>query len=49
VAERAAAMLHPDDDVHASGPYRRRLAAVFGRRALAEAAARARGDGGSAP
>lgn len=49
VAERAAAMLHPDDDVHASGPYRRRLAAVLGRRALAEAAARARGDGGSAP
>ena len=49
VAERAAAMLHPDDDVHASGPYRQRLAAVLGRRALAEAAARARGDGGSAP
>ena len=49
VAERAAAMLHPDDDVHASGPYRRRLAAVLGRRALAEAAARARGEGGSAP
>ena len=40
MAERAAAMLHPDDDVHASGPYRRRLAAVLGRRALAEAAAR---------
>ena len=49
VVARAAAMLHPDDDVHASGPYRRRLAAVLGRRALAEAAARARGDGGSAP
>ena len=49
VAERAAAMLHPDDDVNASGPYRRRLAAVLGRRALAEATARARGDGGSAP
>jgi aerobic carbon-monoxide dehydrogenase medium subunit len=45
VAERAAAMLHPDDDVHASGAYRRRLAAVLGRRALAEAAARAGGDG----
>ena len=49
VAERAAAMLHPDDDIHASGPYRRRLAAVLGQRALAEAAARARGYGGSAP
>jgi CO/xanthine dehydrogenase FAD-binding subunit len=49
VTERAAAMLHPDDDVHASGAYRRRLAAVLGRRALAEAAARARGNGGPAP
>jgi carbon-monoxide dehydrogenase medium subunit len=49
VAERAAAMLHPDDDVHASGAYRRRLAAVLGRRALAEAAARARGDGSPPP
>src|SRR5215207_831705 len=45
MADRAAAMLHPDDDVHASGAYRRRLAAVLGRRALAEAAARARGHG----
>jgi aerobic carbon-monoxide dehydrogenase medium subunit len=49
VAEHAADMLHPDDDVHASGAYRRRLAAVLGRRALAEAAARARGDGSPAP
>jgi aerobic carbon-monoxide dehydrogenase medium subunit len=49
VAERAAAMLRPDDDVHASGAYRRCLAAVLGRRALAEAAARARGDGSPAP
>jgi aerobic carbon-monoxide dehydrogenase medium subunit len=49
VTERAAAMLDPDDDVHASGAYRRRLAAVLGRRALAEAAARARGNGGPAP
>jgi aerobic carbon-monoxide dehydrogenase medium subunit len=49
VAERAAATLDPDDDVHASGAYRRRLAAVLGRRALAEAAARARGNGGPAP
>jgi aerobic carbon-monoxide dehydrogenase medium subunit len=44
VAERAAATLHPDDDVHASGAYRRRLAAVLGRRALAQAAARAGGN-----
>ena len=49
VAERAAAMLDPDDDVHASGSYRQRLAAVLGRRALAEAAARARGNGRLAP
>jgi len=49
VAERAAGMLHPGDDVDASGAYRRRLAAVLGRRALAEAAARARGDGRPAP
>jgi len=49
VAERAAGMLHPGDDVDASGAYRRRLAAVLGRRALAEAAARARGNGRAAP
>ena len=49
VAERAAGMLHPGDDVDASGAYRRRLAAVLGRRALAEAAARARGNGRPAP
>jgi aerobic carbon-monoxide dehydrogenase medium subunit len=49
VADQAAAMLDPDDDVHASGAYRRRMAAVLGRRALAEAAARARGNGGLAP
>jgi carbon-monoxide dehydrogenase medium subunit len=49
VAEAAAAMLDPDDDVHASGAYRRRMAAVLGRRALAEAAARARGNGSPAP
>ncbi|HEV8652261.1 MAG TPA: xanthine dehydrogenase family protein subunit M [Actinomycetes bacterium] len=41
VAERAAAMLRPEDDVQASGEYRRRLAAVLGRRALAQAVARA--------
>jgi carbon-monoxide dehydrogenase medium subunit len=49
VAARAAAMLDPDDDVHASGAYRRRLAEVLVRRALAEAAARARGNGSPAP
>jgi aerobic carbon-monoxide dehydrogenase medium subunit len=46
VAEGIAGLLDPDDDVHASGAYRRRMAAVLGRRALAEAAGRARGDGG---
>jgi carbon-monoxide dehydrogenase medium subunit len=49
VAERAAAMLDPDDDVHASGAYRRRLAAVLLRRALVQAAARAGGNGSPAP
>jgi aerobic carbon-monoxide dehydrogenase medium subunit len=44
VAEAAAAMLDPDDDVHASGAYRRRMAAVLGRRALAEAARRGSGN-----
>jgi len=49
VADGAAAMLDPDDDVHASGAYRRRMAAVLGRRALVEAAARARGNGRQVP
>jgi aerobic carbon-monoxide dehydrogenase medium subunit len=49
VADGAADLLDPDDDVHASGAYRRRMAAVLGRRALAEATARARGNGGPAP
>jgi aerobic carbon-monoxide dehydrogenase medium subunit len=44
VAERAAGMLDPEDDVHASGGYRRRMAAVLGRRALAEAVERARAN-----
>jgi CO/xanthine dehydrogenase FAD-binding subunit len=44
VAGQAAAMLDPDDDVHASGAYRRRMAAVLGRRALAEAVQRARAN-----
>jgi carbon-monoxide dehydrogenase medium subunit len=42
VADQLAGMLDPDDDVHASGAYRRRMAAVLGRRALAEAVDRAR-------
>jgi len=49
VAELAAAALHPEDDVQASGAYRRRLAAVLGRRTLAEAVARARANGERAP
>jgi carbon-monoxide dehydrogenase medium subunit len=49
VAERAAAMLDPDDDVNASGAYRRRLAAVLLRRALEAAAARANGNGSPPP
>jgi carbon-monoxide dehydrogenase medium subunit len=36
-AERATADLHPASDVHGSGAYRRRIAAVVVRRALAEA------------
>jgi len=36
-AERAAAGLEPGSDAHASGAYRRRVAAVLARRALAEA------------
>ncbi len=44
VTERAAGMLDPEDDVHASGGYRRRMAAVLGRRALAEAVQRARAN-----
>jgi aerobic carbon-monoxide dehydrogenase medium subunit len=47
VAERAAAMLDPEDDVHASAAYRRRMAAVLGRRALAEAVGRARANQGA--
>ena len=49
VAERAAAIVDPDDDVHASGAYRQRVATVLVRRALAEAAARATGNGSGAP
>jgi CO/xanthine dehydrogenase FAD-binding subunit len=49
VAERVGGMLDPDDDVHASGAYRRRMAAVLGRRALAEAVERARANQGLDP
>jgi CO/xanthine dehydrogenase FAD-binding subunit len=48
-AERAAALLDPDGDVHASGAYRRRLAAVLLRRALVQAAARAGENGSPVP
>lgn len=44
-AEAAAAGADPDDDVHASGAYRKRMVRVLGRRALAAAVARARGEG----
>ena len=37
VAQQAAASLDPPSDVHASGSYRRRVAAVLARRALVEA------------
>lgn len=36
--------IEPQGDIHASAPYRRHLAEVLGRRALAEAFGRARGD-----
>ena len=44
VADRAGGMLDPEDDVHASGAYRQRMAAVLCRRALAEAVGRARAN-----
>jgi carbon-monoxide dehydrogenase medium subunit len=46
VARAAAARLEPHDDLHATGAYRRRLAATLGRRALVIAAARAAGREG---
>jgi len=42
VARAAAQATSPESDVHASGAYRKRLAAVLTRRALAEAIGRAR-------
>jgi carbon-monoxide dehydrogenase medium subunit len=47
-AERAAEGLDPDSDVHAPAAYRRHVAKVLTRRALALASARARGSGGAA-
>ncbi len=41
VARAAAARLDPHDDLHATGAYRRRLAATLARRTLVSAAARA--------
>jgi CO/xanthine dehydrogenase FAD-binding subunit len=45
VAARIAETAVSEDGMHASGAYRQRLVAVLGRRALAEAASRARGNG----
>jgi carbon-monoxide dehydrogenase medium subunit len=47
-AERAAEALDPVSDVHASAAYRRHVAKVLTRRALALAATRARSGGGQA-
>jgi carbon-monoxide dehydrogenase medium subunit len=44
VAHAAAGELEPASDIHASAEYRRHLAAVLARRALATAAARAAGE-----
>jgi len=44
VAEAAAAAVDPADDLHGSADYKRAMVAVFVRRALRIAAARARGD-----
>jgi carbon-monoxide dehydrogenase medium subunit len=43
VAELAAASADPADDLHGSADYKREMVAVFTRRALRVAAARARG------
>ena len=44
IAAAAAGELEPASDIHASAEYRRHLAAVLARRALATAAARAAGE-----
>ena len=43
IGELAAAAVEPDDDLHGSADYKREMVAVFVRRALRIAAARARG------
>jgi carbon-monoxide dehydrogenase medium subunit len=43
VGRRVSAVVHPDSDLHASGEYRKHLAGVLTRRALARAAARTHG------
>jgi carbon-monoxide dehydrogenase medium subunit len=49
VGELAAATVDPDDDLHGSADYKREMVAVFVRRALGIAAARARGAVEPAP
>jgi len=49
VGELAANAVDPDDDLHGSGDYKREMVAVFVRRAVRIAAARARGAGDPAP
>jgi CO/xanthine dehydrogenase FAD-binding subunit len=43
VGRRVSALVHPDGDLHASSEYRKHVAGVLARRALARAAARATG------
>ena len=45
-AERCKSQVDPKSDVHAPAEYRREMAAVYGRRALAVAAGRAGGGDG---
>jgi len=49
VGELAANGVEPDDDLHGSADYKREMVAVFVRRALRIAAARARGDASPVP
>lgn len=45
VSRRVSAAVHPESDLHASSEYRKHLAGVLAKRALAHAAQRARGAG----